>query len=480
MAQARRSIAIARANLDVYQASAVPSAEETAAIATVAAALTALDERLDRAERAPGGPDRAARIEFAPAVAALATLNGAVTLERARLTEANRTGIEALNRIILFEGGAAGLLLLTAAGLFLAFTLLRVVGPLRRLAAVMSRLAEGQLDTEVPLLGRGDEIGTMAATIQVFRTGLKRLHQVGLDERAEAERERTRHAALADRLTRFEREIADLTATLSQAGDGLRSAARTTATAAQEAGRNVDAVTEGTARTTDSVSAIAAAANDLAVSITDIGGKVRDWTGSAARAVDEAQRTSATVAALSAAVAEIGAIVKLISQIAGQTNLLALNATIEAARAGEAGKGFAVVASEVKNLANQTAKATEDISRQIEAVQSATAGAVDAIGGISQTIRGVSGMAETIAQAVGRQEDATRAINGHVQDTASVAATASAAMGILAAAARHSGGAAASVLDAAESLGQETRRLKGMVEDFSTFLTGQTAAASGG
>ena len=482
LALARRGITLARANLDVYQASAPPGTDEAAAIATIAATLTTLEERLAAAERAPAGAsaekNRAAAVAFAPAVEAMAVLNGAVTRERARLTEANRSGIEELNRVILFEGGAAGGLLLVAAGLFLAFTLVRVVGPLRRLAAVMSRLAEGDLDAEVPLQERGDEIGTMAATIQVFRAGLRRLHEAGLAERAEAERERVRHAALSERLGRFERSIGELTATLGQAGDGLRTAARTTATAARDAGHNVDAVTDGTARTADSIAAIAAAADAMAASIAEIGGKVRDWTGSAARAVDEAQQTSATVAALSAAVAEIGAIVKLISEIAGQTNLLALNATIEASRAGEAGKGFAVVASEVKNLANQTGKATEDIGRQIEAVQSATAGAVTAIGGISQTIRGVSGMAETIAQAVGRQEEATRAITGHVQDTAAVAATASAAMGVLATAARHSGGAAASVLDAAESLGQETQRLKGMVGDFSAFLTSQASAGA--
>lgn len=478
--QAQKSLQLASANIEIYGSIAQMTPDEEAAVATITQAIAALGRGLEAAKAAKLSPGnsmaQAAALDVEPAVAAMRTLNDVLTRERARLTEANRTGIADLHGVLLVGGSLAGIAIAAVAGLFLAFTLGRVVSPLRTLSTTMGSLAEGELDIAVPHAGRRDEIGRMAETVQVFQMGLQQLQAARDAEQAESERERQRREALDLKIHGFEAEIATLTEVFARAGDELRTAAETTADVSQRTGSNVAAVSAGTARTEENIAAIIGAAEDLSRLISEIARNVTDWTHQASQAVAEAERTSATVAALSASVRDIGEVVKLINAIAGQTNLLALNATIEAARAGDAGKGFAVVASEVKNLANQTAKATEDIGRQIEAVQSATSSAVSAIGAISQTVAGVSIMAETVGQSVRDQEEATRVILGRVQGTASVAAETSASMQSLEVAAQTSGQAATAVLNASDSLSEETRHLRQIVEGFSHYLSTQSAA----
>jgi methyl-accepting chemotaxis protein len=182
--------------------------------------------------------------------------------------------------------------------------------------------------------------------------------------------------------------------------------------------------------------------------------------------VDEADRTNATVSGLQDAAQKIGEVVQLINDIAAQTNLLALNATIEAARAGDAGKGFAVVASEVKNLANQTAKATEDIQSQVGQMQSVTGNTVDAIKNITGTIRRMSEIATTIASAVEEQGAATREIARNIQEAARGTQEVSSNIGGVVQAADETGRGAGQTLDAARSLNQHADRLGHEVESF--------------
>jgi methyl-accepting chemotaxis protein len=227
---------------------------------------------------------------------------------------------------------------------------------------------------------------------------------------------------------------------------------KTAAAASQEASSNVQTV--------------AAASEELSASITEIGRQVAHAATIAGRAVDETRRTDSTVQGLAETAGRIGEVVKLISDIAGQTNLLALNATIEAARAGDAGKGFAVVASEVKSLANQTAKATEEISAQIAAVQKVSKDAMDAIQGIGSTIDEVSAVATSIASAVEQQGAATQEITRNTQGAARRTKDASDSIAGVTAGADATGAAAHNVKSAAETLGLRTEQLRGHVDAF--------------
>jgi methyl-accepting chemotaxis protein len=478
--RARKSLRSAAANLEIYGSVGPLSDPEAEAVKTLSLTLAGLGQGLQMAQAAKkdaasGDANRmmaqAASLDVEPAVQAMRTLNAELTRERARLTEANRTGILELHGTLVVGGAIAGGSIILVAGLFLSFTVMRIVRPLQGLAGAMKGLAEGDLDTVVPHAGRSDEIGQMAATVRIFRDGLHQLRNARAAEQAEAELEGKRRAALDEKIQTFETEIASLTGILSNASGALRSAAAATADVSRQTGSNVVTVSTGTARTEENIAAIVQAAQDLSRLIADIAGNVHTWTDRAAKAVDEAGRTSETVAALSASVRDIGEVVKLINAIAGQTNLLALNATIEAARAGAAGKGFAVVASEVKNLASQTAKATEDITRQIEAVQSATGSAVAAIGEISKTVTGVSAMAEMVGQSVRDQEEATRVILGRIDETAGVAAETSTSMQVLETVAKTSSSTAESVLKTSEDLGKGMQRLQRVVHDFSTYLS---------
>ncbi|WP_114376798.1 methyl-accepting chemotaxis protein [Elioraea thermophila] len=280
----------------------------------------------------------------------------------------------------------------------------------------------------------------------------------------------TREVRLADEL---EANVGSVAKSVLGAAQSMRASAETLTQVASETGKRTVAVAAATDQASTNVQTVAASAEELAASVREIARQVQESTTIAAEAVAQAQATDETVKGLAEAASRIGDVVRLIGDIAGQTNLLALNATIEAARAGEAGKGFAVVASEVKNLASQTAKATEEIATQITAMQGVTEQAVSAIRAIAATIRRMEAIATSIAAAVDQQGAATAEIARSVQQAAAGTAEIAGTIGSVSRAIEQAGGEAVQVLEAANGLNAEASKLTAEVD---RFLAGMRAA----
>ncbi len=286
-----------------------------------------------------------------------------------------------------------------------------VAQPLHRLTVAIDTMAQGRLDAAVLPPAGVDEVGRIAAAAAVLHAKLlegKRLEEEAARLREQAERDRieaTRRAADS-----IESAVGGIVEALGRSATDLAGATTVLRGTAEDASRQVQEVAAGAQEASGNVQTVAAAAEELSVSVDEITRRVDDAAAVARRAVAEMSRADVAVGGLTESAARIGDVVRLISGIAGQTNLLALNATIEAARAGEAGKGFAVVASEVKTLASQTAKATEEIAAQIEAIRTASAGAVEAIRGIGTVVSEVDSIAQSIAAAVTQQGAATQEI----------------------------------------------------------------------
>jgi methyl-accepting chemotaxis protein len=365
-------------------------------------------------------------------------------------------------------GFAFGLLVFSVlAGGLIAWTIAAgITRPLERLKLCMDAIARGESGLEVPDVSRGDEIGAMARSVAFFQRESEekqRLAAAGEEERGREER----RAEMVARLTgTFETTVGGLTRTFTSAAVELRATARTMTEAAFKTDQQASSVAAAAQQASESVETVATAADELSGSISEISRQVADSAKMSGQAVDDAGRTDTIVRALAQAAEKIGDVVGLISQIAGQTNLLALNATIEAARAGDAGKGFAVVASEVKNLATQTAKATEEISAQIGHIQAATGEAVTAIGAITQTIGKVSAIATMIAAAVEEQGAATAAIARNVQQASAGTREVTLNIAGVSQAAKEAGLAADAVLGSASGVADRTTELSGEVSRF--------------
>ncbi len=273
----------------------------------------------------------------------------------------------------------------------------------------------------------------------------------------------TKQAQMADR---FEQSVMAVVESVSSGATEMESSARTMQTTAEETSQRATTVAAASEEATSNVQTVASAAEELSSSVEEIGRQVAQSTKIAQSAVEETSRADEKVQGLAEAAQKIGEVVNLINDIASQTNLLALNATIEAARAGEAGKGFAVVASEVKSLATQTAKATDEIASQINAIQSATTDAVTAIQGISSTIAEISEISTAIASAVEEQGAATREIAGNVQQAATGTQEVSSTIAGVTQTATETGEAANQVLEATGELAQQAEMLRKQVDEF--------------
>jgi len=342
----------------------------------------------------------------------------------------------------------------------------RVIQPLATFTHVISDLAAGRHEVMVPDVNRADEIGTMAGALQVFKDVL--IAKTIADQTAGAEANaKIEHAQRVDRVTRdFEAVIGEIVGIVSQASTRLEASADSLASTAEYSRKTTTAVAAASEEASTNVQSVASAAEEMASSVNEISRQVQDSARIASDAVGQAQKTNDRVGELAKAAARIGDVVELINTIAGQTNLLALNATIEAARAGEAGRGFAVVASEVKALAEQTAKATGEISQQINGIQAATQESVDAIREIGQTIGRMSEIASAIASAVEEQGAATQEISRNVQRAAQGTQQVSSNIVDVERGAAQTGSASSQVLSAAKSLSTESSRLQLTVDTF--------------
>jgi len=342
-----------------------------------------------------------------------------------------------------------------------------LTAPIVRMTGVMASLAEGDLDVPVPDQGRKDEIGKMADAVQVFKVNALRVREMeeeqAVAERDAAEQKRQATRELADG---FESSVGHIVETVSTAAGEMASTSKTLLTSAEQTSALSSEVTQAAEETFANVEAVSAAAEQLSASISEISRQVAQSSGISRTAVSEVEDTNARIQGLADAAEKIGAIVHLISDIAEQTNLLALNATIEAARAGDVGKGFAVVASEVKSLADQTARATSDISSQVIAVQSATREAVTSISTIVDVINRINEIAGAVAAAVEEQGAATSEIARNAEQAASGVATVTTNLGSVSRMAADTGDHARQMGDATAQLFREAETLSGEVGRF--------------
>jgi methyl-accepting chemotaxis protein len=357
----------------------------------------------------------------------------------------------------------------TVVGLAIAFLIARgIIGPLSGLTAGMKRLADGDFSVVLPGLARKDEVGDMARAVETFK--------VRAEEKARAEAEakltQDQQAAIQRRKDMirladdFEGAVGSIVENVSSASSQLEESAGGLTATAEQSRQLTAMVAAASEEASTNVQAVASSTEEMSSSVNEISRQVQESANIANSAVTQARKTNDRVAELAKAAARIGDVVELINTIAGQTNLLALNATIEAARAGDAGRGFAVVASEVKALAEQTAKATGDISHQINGIQAATEESVGAIKEIGDTIGRMSEIASTIASAVEQQGAATQEISRNVQQAAQGTMQVSSNIMDVQRGASNTGSASSQVLSAAQSLSGESARLKREVGKF--------------
>jgi methyl-accepting chemotaxis protein len=336
----------------------------------------------------------------------------------------------------------------------------------RQLITAMTRLADGDLETELPEM-RSNEIGEMIECVQVFKENA--VQKVELEqrqaqdaERAEAEKRNTMQQLADD----FDQKVGSIIQTVSSASAELNSTAEAMVNVSDQASGRAATVAAASEQASANVQTVASAAEEMATSIGEISGQMVQASEASQKAVNSAQNTSQQIEVLSNKAEKIGDVVKIISDIAEQTNLLALNATIESARAGEAGKGFAVVASEVKELAGQTGKATEEINRQIEEVQMATKDAVASMSEITSGIAHLNDVATAIAAAMEEQGATSQEISRSVQEAAVGTNDVNQNIAGVSEAAQEAGAAASQVTSASHELSTQSERLKTEVSDF--------------
>ncbi len=447
-------------------AAGVPRLQRLAAAATPACdafqtALTGLQTAIAARN------ERLTAVEAASAHAAsvIDTVARAIAAER----DSRRAGIviaqARLQSTVLWTAAGA-----MALGLVLAIALGgSVTRPIQRLAGVMVLLAEGTLDVAVPATEARDEVGAMARAVEVFKANaIERARMEAAERETAARAAIDKHNTMLAVADGFEADVASVVQSVGDGAAKVEIRAQSVTEAVERTSLQAVTVAAASEQASTKLQNVASGAEELSASVGNIAEQATQAASTAGAANAAVQRTEATVRTLTQAAHRIGEVIDLISNIAGQTNLLALNATIEAARAGDAGKGFAVVAAEVKSLANQTAKATDEITLHIGAMQASTSDAVAAINGISEIVEQMDRISGAIAEAAEQQNVATREIAHNVQQAASGTDQVSEIIAGVSNAARASGAAATEVLAVAKDLTQQAMALRLVVDRFLT------------
>jgi methyl-accepting chemotaxis protein len=411
---------------------------------------------------------QAAAEELRVAIRAVATRMDERVIENNKAAEEEYASASRLLELLAVTSVLFGLLFGFVVGQY------GVAGPIRAMVELLKQLAGGKYDVDVHGTERADEVGDVARTALVFKeNGLAKIRMEQEQKEAEARVAAQRRADMLKLADGFERAVGEIVETVASASTELEASATTLTSTAERSQELATVVSAASEEASTNVQSVASATEELSSSVNEISRQVQESARMASEAVQQARATNDRVGDLSNAAARIGDVIELINTIAGQTNLLALNATIEAARAGEAGRGFAVVASEVKALAEQTAKATGEISQQISGIQGATQVSVHAIREISGTIERLSEISSTIAAAVEEQGAATQEISRNVQQAAEGTQQVSSNITHVQHGATETGSASAQVLSSAQMLSGDSNRLK---TEVSKFLSSVRAA----
>jgi methyl-accepting chemotaxis protein len=460
--------------IEHYKRELIPNAEDRAALEAVEAGVNGLieaDGRIISLSKAGKHAEalQAYLSEQARFISLMTLADKLVTLNekgaQGDLVQA-KTNFQAAVIIII----ASVALVLLVAALSLMMMHRTVALPIRAITGKMRRLADQDLTITIAEAARKDEIGAMAGALQIFRDRMIETERLR-GEQAAAQDKRLAHGRMIERLVaEFDGSVAGVIAQVAEATQSLDQTARSMTATAHATNRQVTAVAAAAEQASTNVQTVASAAEELSSSINEIGRQVAESARFASEAREQAVATDRQISGLLASANKIGDVVHLINDIASQTNLLALNATIEAARAGDAGKGFAVVANEVKTLANQTARATDEITAKVTEMQAATSLSVEAVKRIGNTIARISEIATAIAAAVDQQNAATGEIARNVQQAAQGTTEVSSSIVQVAEGASETGNAAGQVLRAAENLANDADSLRQQIDGFLTTI----------